>query len=124
MNGHEVTFDGTLTMAFRMNDQNELIAFEGQNCTEVEIDGELFVFSEDPLEKIAFAPSQEKAQEIRILVRGESTVSIPLSSEIASRKLKLTASNGKKVNFKQKEAVLLVDVDSQLNGKWLSLAWN
>ena len=125
VNGHELTFEGKLSMAFTMNDKNELIAFEGEDCRQVEIDGELYAFSEDPLKKIAFAPSaDEEGQEIRILVRGESTVSIPLSSEIASQKLKLTDSNGKKVNFKQKGAVVLVDVDSQLSGKWLSLAWN
>jgi hypothetical protein len=125
VNGHSVTFEGTLTMAFRMNEKNELIAFEGQNCNQAEIDGEVFNFSEAPLKKIAFAPSlDENAKEIRIFVQGKSLVNIPVPDKVGSKKLKLTDGAGKKVDFKQSGDVIQIDVNDQLSGMWISLGWN
>ena len=37
VNGHEVNFNGTLSMAFRINDKKELVAFKGENCRKVAI---------------------------------------------------------------------------------------
>jgi hypothetical protein len=146
VNGHEVSFDGTLTMAFRMNDQNELIAFEGQNCTEVEIDGQVFKFSETPLKKIVFAPSRtilskyieegisaqatlnndekESQNELQIFIQGESKVSIPITKEVASKKLILTDTKGNKVKFKKSGEMIRIDLSDKPGGKWLTLGWD
>ena len=123
VNGHELTFDGTLTMAFRMNAGGELIAFEGQDCKQIKIDGKLYKFSDAPLGKIAFAPSLDKKNELLIQVQGQSSVSIPLSKEIASGKLKLTDGKGKKVKFKKSADAIQIDAAGGLSGKMLLLSW-
>lgn len=125
VNGHELTFDGTLTMAFRMNDKNELIAFEGQNCKQIEIDGKTYKFSDMPLDKIAFAPSlNEKANEIFIFIQGESQVTIPIDNRISSLKIKLIDNQNKKVTFRNVENGIQFDMNGKFSGKWLTLSWN
>jgi len=39
VNGHSIDYKGRLTMAFRLDKDKELIAFDGQNCKAVTIDG-------------------------------------------------------------------------------------
>jgi len=144
VNGHELSYEGTLTMAFRMNKQNELIAFEGENCTRVEIDGQVFEFSETPLKKIAFAPSMaivnkhieegisaqatlieepEDPKEMQIYIQGKSMVRIPLTREIASKKLRLNDAKGNKVKFKKSGDWIRIDMSDQPGRAWLSLNW-
>ncbi len=146
VNGHEVSYEGTLTMAFRVNDLNELIAFEGENCNQVEIDGKVFKFSETPLKKIVFAPSRtiiskhieegisaqatldndekESQNELQIFIQGESMVSIPVTKQMGSKKLKLTDAKGNKVKFKKSREMIRIDMSDRPGGTWLSLGWN
>ncbi len=69
VNGHEITYDGSLTMAFRTNKKDELIAFEGMDCDQLVMDGKAYKFTENKLEHIAFAPSQEEENEITIICK-------------------------------------------------------
>ncbi len=124
VNGHEVTFNGALTMAFRVNERNELIAFEGQNCSQVEIDGRVYIFSNSPLQKIAFAPSLDNSKnEILVTVQGESRVKIPLPVDISSKKLTLRDGRGKKVKFVVVGDAIQIDVNSKLSGQLLTISW-
>jgi len=123
VNGHEVTYDGTLTMAFRTNDKQELIAFEGQNCNQIIIDGEEYTFSDSPLQKIAFTPSLYEEKVMHIRVQGESQVSIPLSSDIALEKLKLSDSRGNKIPYKKSGNNLELKINGKFTGKQLLLSW-
>lgn len=123
VNGHEVNFSGRLTMAFRMNEQQELIAFEGQDCKEVAIDGKTYTFADVSVDKIAFAPSLDSNNEWKIYVEGESRVSIPLNSEINIKNIKLRNDQGKKIKYSIQDESLQFEVNSQLSGKWLSLKW-
>ncbi|MEN8155509.1 MAG: hypothetical protein ABFS10_01040 [Bacteroidota bacterium] len=124
VNGHRVSFEGTLTMAFRTNKKSELVAFEGQDCNQVEIDGKLYNFSDQKLEKIAFAPSLEREKEILLYVDGEAEVVIPLPEGIGTGTARLTDRKGKSVKHKIRGNSLQMQVDSKLSGKWLSLVWD
>ena len=55
-------------MAFRTNERHELIAFEGENCKGVTLDGIDYSFSDETLEKIAFAPSLNNEKEIELFL--------------------------------------------------------
>lgn len=124
MNGHDITFEGTLTMAFRMNDKNELIAFEGQNCSQVEIDGKAYKFSDKPMKKIAFVPSLDKSkQEIKVYAEGEGQLLIPLSKSMNPNKIIITDERGKKIKYDILEETIAFEMNSQINGKWLTLIW-
>jgi hypothetical protein len=59
VHGHLVTYDGTGAVAFRLDSRGNLLAFAGNNCRAITIDGRLTVFSETPLKLAAFAPLSE-----------------------------------------------------------------
>ena len=127
VNGHEISYGGTLTMAFRMNDRNELLAFEGHDCRSVEIDGSSYAFAENPMEKIMFAPGTDRdgnrqGNTMRIQLRGEGQVRIPIPVDMASGKLSLSDEKGKKVKFTVSGNAILLTAGEKLDGKWLLLS--
>lgn len=121
VNGHIVDFQGRLTMAFRVNDNKELLAFEGQECNAVTVDGKIYKFSDTPLKKIAFAPSLDKGKnELMIFAEGDGTVSIPLNKSMHTD-MKLQDDKGKRIRYKTVDAFIQFQLDKWTNGKWLSL---
>ena len=56
VNGHRVTYDGDLTMTFRLDNAGSLAGFAGYNCQKVVIDGREFVFASQPIHLVAWAP--------------------------------------------------------------------
>jgi hypothetical protein len=124
VNGHNITYKGRLNMAFSMNGENGLTGFEGHNCKQVTIDGKTYKFSDSPLQKFAFSPSpDEKENEMLIYVQGESKVTIPIPESIASRKIKLTNAQGKKVSFKNSGNEIQININEKLSGKLLKMIW-
>lgn len=124
VNGHEIDYEGNLTMAFRTNGKQELIAFDGENCKQVKIDGKTFTFSDDQLKHIAFAPSREKENTLEIKIEGSTSVSIPLPSGINTKSAKLVDEKGKKVKHKIIDNALQLELNSKTSGQWLHYNWN
>ncbi|PKA97852.1 hypothetical protein B0O79_1529 [Flavobacteriaceae bacterium MAR_2009_75] len=121
VNGHEVDFQGRLTMGFRFNEEKELIAFQGQQCNSVTIDGKTYIFSQSPLKKIAFAPSLNKSENITLIwVEGSGHVSIPLSNAHA-RHPQLKNEKGRNIKHKVVDSSIQFQLDGKSNGNWLSL---
>ena len=123
VNGHEVDFIGRLTLAFRMNADQELIAFEGQDCNQVKIDGRIWKFSDENLKKIAFAPSLQGENKIMIYVDGEAVAAIPLPSSVKFDSATLLDENNKKVNCTISQGLLQLKVTPELSSRWLVLGW-
>lgn len=124
VNGHEVDFQGRLTMAFRVNENKELLAFEGEECNAVTIDGQIYQFSDTSLKKIAFAPSLENSKnELLIFVEGNGKVSIPLNASMHAGSTTLRDEKGKRIRFKVIDGTIRFDADKKTNNKWLSLKW-
>jgi hypothetical protein len=123
VNGHEIDYEGNLTMAFRTNEKQELIAFDGENCMEVRIDGKTFTFSENPIKHVAFAPSRVKSKTLEIMVEGSASVHIPLPSGIDTKSAKLVDEMGKKVKHKVIDNTLQLDMNDKINGQWLLYDW-
>lgn len=121
VNGHEINFSGALCMAFRKNEKNELIAFEGENCKGITIDGIDYSFSNKNLDKIAFAPSLKNENEINLFLKGNSSVNIPLPSRINMKNVKLVDTNGKNVKFKIISNGIQLEVTNKISGHWLTL---
>lgn len=122
VNGHEISVEGRLTVAFRTNERKELIAFEGQECKSVTIDGKAYAFSDIPLKKIAFAPSLDNSQnEWKIYVEGQAQVNIPLPGEIPRQGIRFLDQEGKKIKYALKKNTLQFEVNPDLNGQWLNL---
>ena len=122
INGHEITYTGRLTMAFRLNADKELISFEGQNCNQCSINGKTYKFAESPLKKIAFAPSLvENSNEIKVFVNGLGNVSIPLSGKINQKKVTLLDDKGKLIKQTISNSAIAFNVDQSIDGKWLTI---
>lgn len=62
INGHCVDYEGIGAVAFRLNDAGELIAFAGQGCSSITINGKKFEFAENPVGQIGWAPITESRQ--------------------------------------------------------------
>ena len=121
VNGHDVTFSGALCMAFRTNERHELIAFEGENCKGVTLDGTDYSFSDETLEKIAFAPSLNSEKEIELFLLGKGIVNIPLPSRIDMKSIQLVDTKGEKVKTKITNKGIQLELNSNLSGQWLRL---
>ncbi|MCP4313946.1 MAG: hypothetical protein GY790_22045 [Bacteroidetes bacterium] len=121
VNGHSLSYHGSLSVAFRTNAQNELLAFGGENCKEVEVDGKLYVFAHGKLDRIAFAPSLTDSDEMLILVEGDGEVAIPLPGSVKLKGAGLSFENGKKVKHTIAGGYLKFEVDGSTSGKMLVL---
>jgi hypothetical protein len=92
VNGHSVTYDGTGAVAFRVDSQNNLIAFAGSNCREITVDGRTTTFGEKPLSLVAFAPIGESRRVSggaigTVCIQGDGDVRIPAHGLPAKVKL-------------------------------------
>ncbi|MDO5582126.1 MAG: hypothetical protein Q4G69_13435 [Planctomycetia bacterium] len=89
--GHEIGYTGTRMAAWRLDKNDRLIAFYGKRTNQIEIDGKTFVFCDDPLVEIAWAPV---AMERR--VPGGAVLEIWASNQ-ANLRIPLADPNMKKV---------------------------
>jgi hypothetical protein len=120
VNGHTVDFSGKLTVAFLMNSRNELMAFDGYQCTGITIDGRNYVFADRTFEQIVFVPDNEKDSSYALYMKGEGKIRIPVHV-LNSVKHKLIGPNNKKISFREQNGWLTFDVTPDLSGKWLRM---
>jgi hypothetical protein len=128
VNGHEVTFTGDLLVAFRLDEDGDLLAFHGRDCREVTIDGTATVFADTDIDQVAWAPVVGKRQIpgkafFQIYLEGEGEVSIPLKTD--RKKLKMfdesiiQGTAGEEIPFKYKKGMITLELDENNTGKWL-----
>jgi len=129
-NGHEITFDGRLIMAFNTDQQKNLIAFEGHDCNQVTIDNKINTFANDKQEYIAWAPIPVDRQIpnkafFQIFIKGSGEISIPFSTGRKNIKLfaqgKTLGSKGKEIPFDFKGSCLKIKVTEESFNRWLYL---
>jgi hypothetical protein len=83
VNGHQVSFDGDLVVAYRLDDRALLTAFAGYNCRKILIDSREFVFASQPVSLAAWAPVLPARRVpggaiLEAWVQGEADMSLPL----------------------------------------------
>lgn len=119
VDGHELTYRGTLSVAFRTDAANRLIAFEGYDCQALTLDGVRHEFADQPLAVLSFAPVPEAPDAYAILVNGTGEIRLPLPLS-RDGKFKLTA--GKKdVPLNVVRGQVVVQITPELSGKILRL---
>ena len=116
VNGHSVTYDGTAAVAFRVDAQNNLIAFAGSNCREITIDGRTTTFAEKPLGLVAFAPIGQSRQVpggaiATACIQGEGDIQIPAQGLPAKTKL---FTQGPTLGSKRKEVTSRREAQSEI----------
>ena len=118
VNGHEVTYDGKISMAFRTGADGKLVLFFGRECDGVTIDGVRYSFSEQPVSRIVFAPSLADEKVTEVLVEGQGRVTLPL----AGGKKKPVVKLGKKtIKTEVADGQLVLNVDPSISGRWLTV---
>lgn len=120
VNGHKLTYNGKLLLAFRTDKANRLITFEGHSCTEVVIDGTRYVFAQKPFETIVFAPEKDKSGNYMAILTGEGKVKLPNPFK-NSNNLKISTSDNKKIPFRITNSNIELDVTRDISGKTLRI---
>ncbi len=130
INGHEVTFDGRLILAFNTDQNKNLIAFEGHDGNQVTIDGETTTFANEKQEYIAWTPIPTNRQIpnkafFQIFIKGTGEISIPFTTDRKRIKIfaqgKILGSMGKEIPYKLENDLLKVKVTEESSNCWLYL---
>lgn len=92
VNGHRVTYDGRLTVAFRLAADGALKAFAGHHCQRIGIDGREHTFASQPMALIAWAPVLTERRVpggavMEIWAQGDAEVSVPTPPGISRGRL-------------------------------------
>lgn len=118
-NGHVVTYQGDMNMAFRTDDEGRLIAFNGKQCTDVTIDGVNYHFSDNPV-NLSYVPLDDTLGRYRINVRGEGEITVPVPVGYK----KATVKRGKKIiKNRVKDDLLILNIDSEDSSNWLEVVF-
>jgi hypothetical protein len=118
INGHEISYQGRLWLAFRTDAQNRLTAFIGSECNAVTLDGATYTFADKPLDKVIFIPEAEGASTYKVQIAGEGRVSLPLPLKRRKSAVRL----GKKsVKSEVVGGKLVLNIDASLSGQWLTV---
>lgn len=120
ISGHQLTYNGRLTMTFRADSANRLIAFEGHNCKEVILDGILYKFSAKPLETITFAPEPEKPGHYLAVLRGEGMVQLP-NPMANGKKISISTFDNQKIPFRLMNGKIELSITPDISGKKLRI---
>ena len=130
IDGHDVSFDGRLIMAFNTDKRGSLTAFEGHNCDRVAVDGKSYIFSDKKQRHIAWAPvAQERRLAgkafMQIYISNPGKITIPLKTERKYLKLykegTIPGSKGEEITFIYKNGHLKINADKKNTNRWLYL---
>jgi hypothetical protein len=128
VNGHEVSFEGSLLVAFRLDAEGDLLAFGGRDCKEITIDGKTTSFSDREIEQIAWTPVAERRQVpggafFQIYLEGKGEVSIPMKTDLKNLRMfdesQVQGTVGHEIPFKYKKGIIAIELDKGTTGKWL-----
>ncbi|MFA5814624.1 MAG: hypothetical protein WC865_03285 [Bacteroidales bacterium] len=120
VNGHNLTYNGRLILAFRTNDTNQLIAFEGHGCKEVVIDGIRHEFAQKPFETIAFAPESDQSGHYMAILSGEGNIQLPIPLG-SGKKLKISTAQKKNVPYRIANGQVEIEVTPEILGKTIRI---
>ena len=134
VNGHTVDYDGNQIVAFRVsnkflvNDKKQQIGFCGHHTTGLTVNGQTYVFAENPIPLLMFTPVPEKRRVLggavfEILIHGSGTVRIPFVETDKSVRIftqgASPGSKGKEVPFQREKDGLVLDVIPEISGRLL-----
>jgi hypothetical protein len=130
VNGHVVSYEGDLLMAFRLDEEGDLLAFDGRGSREITIDGKTTVFADQDVRHVAWTPVAARRQVpggafFQIYLEGEGEVSIPLKTDRKNLKMydesHVQGLRGGEIPFGYRKEILTIKLDGRTTGKWLYL---
>jgi hypothetical protein len=80
--GHEVSYEGAGAVTFHLDDQGNLLAFAGRECTGITVDGRTFALADAPVKALAFAPIPPERRTdpralLQVRVEGDAVITLP-----------------------------------------------
>ncbi len=128
VNGHTITYEGSLLVAFRLGPQQDLLAFEGRDCDRISIDGQELVFSGQKLKQISWCPVEEKRQLpgkafFQIYLEGSGKVAIPMKT--GRRDMEMVTEGvargtiGTSIPFTYRKGKIELELNEDNTGQWL-----
>lgn len=121
INGHRITYNGKLSLAFRTDNNNRLDAFIGHHCTGIVLDNITYTFSPLPLSKIVFIKINHQPQShYKVQITGTGIVTLPIDIR---HQTPTVQSEGKIIPFHRKGKHILLDIDHSLTGKWIDITF-
>ncbi len=130
VNGHSLTYSGSLITAFNTDDGGRLISFEGHQCNKVRVDGKEYILSDQPQPTIVWTPASTQEQKtlkalVKIYVEGEGMIDIPLLEGISQVKALLADGKsqkaGKSVPCSVRKGTVTLRITKEQSGKWIYL---
>ena len=128
VNGHTVSYTGDNAVAFRVDDQGNLIAFAGRKCHEITVDGHKTAFADAEMDEIGWAPvALERRIEggalLQLQVSGEGTVRIPAAGLPTELRLFVEGpkpgSRGALIPSQREGDSLVFKATKELRGRWI-----
>lgn len=132
VNGHRVTVDTKGAVTFRVDEQGELVAFCGADCTEIKVDDNHARFAErigeHPIALVMWAPIAPERRVpggavMELQVHGAAR--LMLSEKLFPRAFRLylegttPGSKGRELPFRREEGKVVIDVLPELSGRWI-----
>ena len=115
-------------MAFRLDEQGNLVAFAGNQTNQITVNGRVFVFSDAPLPQIGWGPVEPKRRVpggavLQILIHGTGQVRIPITSifnpvQVFAEGV-TPGSRGNEVSARLQEGQLFLEISPEVSGRWL-----
>jgi hypothetical protein len=128
VNGHTVTYDGTGAVAFRIDKNGDLIAFSGGGSTKIMIDGREFIFADQPVGQIAWAPVPAERRVkggavLQMMIYGTGKFHIPANGLPGNLELlnegPIPGSRGQVIPSSRKEDLLFFEINDGISGRWI-----
>ena len=120
INGHQLNYKGKQALVFKTDSTNRLIAFEGHSCREVSVDGVVYRFSPEPLEKISFSRENSQGTRYFALFTGQGKVMLPIMVG-SGKKLKVKTSDNINVMFRVVDGQVELTGTPEISGKKISI---
>lgn len=125
--GHRVRYAGRHAVAFRADAGKRLIAFAGQGCRSIAVDGVETVFADREMEEVAWAPVPATCRVtggavLRFQARGAGTLSLPVAEpgplRVAAEGAR-PGSRGETLPSRREGDRLVIAIPEACAGRWL-----
>lgn len=126
--GHTLSYSGVGAVSVRPGVNGSLLAFAGQQCTGVTLDGVTTSFAEQPLAQVCFAPVPESRRVpggavYQLLVAGGGAVHVPAAGVSGPVKAfaegGMPGAKGAEVPVTLADGVLSLSITPEISGRWI-----
>lgn len=128
VNGHDVEYEGRGAVAFRTDAAGRLVAFAGQGCSEITVDGRRWAFAERPVGCVGWAPVSEERRvpggaEVILFRSDPGPLRLPAgtcpAAPVFFAEGAAPGSKGERLAGRQEGDAVVVEVTETAAGRWV-----